>query len=426
MRTLHWQGCLALCMALLTLAAACSGGGPSVPKSAPETPEARPSPEAGLPANVGYLRSSHPWGSQLTVFNADTFEVYRAVEVPPAGIDYSHRLEFGPAGRIWLGYSQIGVDDVTVTLEDGKLHMTKTEAGGKDRVLVFSPEGELEHELDIGCSPPDTGIAFAEGYAFIACASWGFSGQVVVMDTATLEVVKVFDKVHPPGEDIFQIPFYITAMEEVAGQILVIGDGSPPEGYQRLTNYAAAYTRVGVIDPETLTMRGYLTGLEPGLRVLNVLEVDGMAWLFNVFSHLEERPPRTDVYVMAPRSMEIVDQFNLEHPFPVWAEYGDAGIIFIYHNARNGKIHGVQHPTGITRLDLETRQELFTATPEVNDAFGMGVYRNKPCLVHEGGHDLGGLWCMNSDGILERSLPQRHAVGVQFKEENNQGEPASR
>ena len=151
-----------------------------------------------------------------------------------------------------------------------------------------------------------------------------------------------------------------------------------------------------------------------------------MAWLFNVFSHLEERPPRTDVYVMDPRSMEIVDQFNLEHPFPVWAEYGDAGIIFIYHNARNGKIHGVQHPTGITRLDLETRQELFTATPEVNDAFGMGVYRNKPCLVHEGGHDLGGLWCMNSDGILERSLPQRHAVGVQFKEENNQGEPASR
>ena len=105
------------------------------------------------------------------MFNADTFEVYRAVEVPPAGIDYSHRLEFGPADRIWFGYSQIGVDDITKTFEDGKLHMTKTEAGGKDRVLVFSPEGELEHELDIGCSPPDTGIAFAEGYAFIACAS---------------------------------------------------------------------------------------------------------------------------------------------------------------------------------------------------------------------------------------------------------------
>ena len=424
MRTLHWQGCLALCMVFLTLVVACSRAGPSAPKSAPETPEARPSPEAGLPANVGYLRSSHPWGSQLTVFNADTFEIYRAVEVPPAGIDYSHRLEFGPAGRIWFGYSQIGVDDVTVTLEDGKVHMTKT--GGNDRVLVFSPEGELEHELDIGCSPPDTGIAFAEGYAFIACAASGFYGQVVVVDTATLETVKVFDKVHPPGEDILQTPFYITAVEEVAGQILVIGYGGPPEGYQALTNHSAAYTRVGVIDPETLTMRGYLTGLEPGLRVLNVLEVDGVAWLFNVFSHLEERPPRTDVYVMDPRSVEIVDQFNLEHPFPRWAEYGDEGVMFIYHIAPGDKIHGVRYPTGITRLDLETRQEVFTATPEMTNVFGMGVYRNRLCLARDGGHDFGGLWCMNSEGTLERSLPQRHAVGVLFKEENNQGEPASR
>jgi len=194
------------------------------------------------------------------VFNADTFEVYRAVDLPPASMGLSHRLEFDPAGRIWLGYTQIGVDEITKAVEFGKDPLNITMAGGKDRVLVFSPEGELEHELDIGCFPPDTGIAFAGGYAFIGCAASGFYGQVVVMDTATLEVVKVFDEVHPPGEDIYETPFYITAVEEVAGQVLVIGYGGPPKEYQRLTNHSASYTRVGVIDPKTLTIPGVCDG----------------------------------------------------------------------------------------------------------------------------------------------------------------------
>ena len=410
MKTLHCPGRLALCMVLLTLVVACSGAGPSPPKSLPATPEAGSSPEAVLPPNVGYLRSSHAFGSPFTVFNADTFEVYRTVELPRASIGFSHRLEFGLAGRIWLGYSQTTVDDL------------KLRGGGKERVLVLSPEGELEHELDIGCTLTDTGIAFAGGYAFIGCSGTG----VVVMDAATLEVVKVFHRFHPPGEDINETPFFITAVEEVAGQILVIGYGGTPKGYQHVTNHSASYTRVGVIDPETLTIRGYLTGLEPGLRVLNVLEVDGMAWLFNMFSRLEERPPRTDVYVMDPRSVEIVDQFNLEQPFPKWAEFGDEDVMFIYHGAPSRMIHGVQYWRGITRLDLETRQEQFTAAPEMGDVYGMGVYRNRPCLARDGNPDVGGLWCMNSDGSFERSLPQEWAVGVKFKEENNQGEPASR
>ena len=78
---------------------------------------------------------------------------------------------------------------------------------------------------------PDTGVAFAEGYAFIGCVASGFYGKVVVMDAATLEVVKVFDEVYPPSEDILQTPFYITAVEEVAGQIPVIGYGGPPKDY---------------------------------------------------------------------------------------------------------------------------------------------------------------------------------------------------
>ena len=124
-------------MVLLTLVVACRSAGPSSPKSLPATPEAGSSPEAGLPANVGYLRSSHPFGSRFTVFNADTFEVYRAVDLPPASIDFSHRLEFGPAGRIWLGYHHQAPDEITKTLINGKLHIDKIR--DDQGVLVFSP-----------------------------------------------------------------------------------------------------------------------------------------------------------------------------------------------------------------------------------------------------------------------------------------------
>ena len=403
------QGCLLMYMAMLVLATACN--------SAASTSSSGPvdNPTTGLPENVGYLRAAHPAGGRLTIFDADTFQVYRSVDLPPSTSDFSHRLEIGPFGRIWLGYSQIGLDDIT-----------KFGPGARDRVLVFSHNGDLEHELDIGCSPPDTGIAFAIGYAFIACAAGGASGVVAVVDTATMEIVKTFHNVGPTDEDPTRSIFYITAVEEVAGLILVIGFGSPPKDYERLTRHASAVTKVGVIDPETLTVRGYLTGLEPGFRARSALEVDGKAWLFNHLSHLEERLPRTDVYVMDPHSMEIVGGFNLERPFPMWAEYGDDGAVHIYHRPTTPEMWTDGHVSGLTRLDLETRAELFTPTPNVRNAFALGVYRNRPCLTHRGSTENGGLWCMKDDGTMEQSLPQKSAFGVQFKKENYQTEHTSR
>ena len=382
--------CLLLYLTILALATAC--GGPGLTS------------EAEVPTNVGYLRAAHPTGGRFVTFNADTFEVHRAVDLPPSTSDFSHRLEIGPGGRVWLGYSQIGLDEIS-----------KFGPGARDRVLVFSHDGNLEHELDIGCSPPDTGIAFANGYAFIACAAGGFSGVVVVVDITSMEIVKTFDNVHPPNENPVDSIFYITAMEEVTGFILVMGYGSPPKDYDKLTRHAAAVTRVGVIDPQTLTIRGYMTGPEPGFRALSALEVKGKAWLFNELSHMEERPPRTDVYVMDPHSIEIVDSFNLNHPFPIWAEYGDEHTIYIYHRPAVQKMWDAGHQAGITRLNLDTGLELFTSTPGIRNASGLGVYRNRPCLTGRGGPESGGLWCMNDDGTMDRSLPQQHAFGVQFK-----------
>ena len=57
----------------------------------------------------------------------------------------------------------------------------------------------------------------------------GFSGEVIVVDTNTMEVVKTFDRVHPGDVKPTQQWFFITAVAEAAGSILVIGAGNPPE-----------------------------------------------------------------------------------------------------------------------------------------------------------------------------------------------------
>ena len=157
--------------------------------------------------------------------------------------------------------------------------------------------------------------------------------------------------------------FYIDAVVEVAGLILVIGPGNPAAEYAPVTPHYAVTTRVGLIDPETLAFRGYLTGFEPGLQVRSALDVDGTAWLFNELSHIEERSARADVYVFDPRSMEVVDSLNLDHPFPVWAERSDSWIVYVFHNAIfRGYLN---YRSGITRLNSATGDESFVAATDM-------------------------------------------------------------
>ena len=46
-----------------------------------------------LPENVGYLHSGTPRLGQLTIFDADTFEVYRSVEIPITWESYPESTE---------------------------------------------------------------------------------------------------------------------------------------------------------------------------------------------------------------------------------------------------------------------------------------------------------------------------------------------
>ena len=125
--------------------------------------------------------------------------------------------------------------------------------------------------------------------------------------------------------------------------------------------------------------------LQPESKVFSALEADGHAWLFNQLSHMEERPPRTGIYVMDPHTIEVVDTFNLNHPFPTWAESEDAKTIHTCHTATVSRIWKAGHRAGITRLDLESGLELFTPTPSVRNASSLGVYRDRPCLTRRAG-----------------------------------------
>ena len=355
-----------------------------------------------LPENVGYLHSGTPRLGQLTIFDADTFEVYRSVELPITWESYSHRLELDPMGRIWIGYAQDGMN----------------RRGRHSGVQVLSPRGELEHDLDLGCAPPDGGIAFANGFAFVGCAASGFSGRVFVVDLESMDVVNMFEDVIPPGEDPAESNFYITTVVEVGGAVLVVGFGSPPRDYPRVTNHSAAYTRVLVIDPESVEVRGWLVGLEPGLRVLDVLDVGGRAWLFNSLSHLEEHAPRVDVYVLDPVTVEVVDRFNLDHPFPKWAARDDEGTVYISHWVAFVRLRGTGLRSGVTKLDVNTGEESFVDVPHRFGFMDLDVYRGTVCMPNR--HETVnvaeevGLWCLDDKGNLELRIKQDQATGIMF------------
>ena len=348
------------------------------------------------PANPGYLRVSDGKSSRLITFDADTFEVHRSVKFPPSYTPHSHRLEMDPQGRIWAGYIEPCPDWIGCWPWDQRRG-----------VSIFSPRGGRLHSRELLCGAQG-GLAFANGYAFIGCAR-----VVEVVAVETLAVVKRIEWEAPPSDGHREGYWRMTAIEEIDGSILVIMRGPPPEGYGKLTNSASGVASVGVIDPETLTVKGYLTSLEPGSRISDAVEVDGKAWLFNELSHVVERPPRTDVYVMDPQSLEIVDSFNLENPFPKWARRHADGSVYIFHWVPGERLRRAGFESGITRLDPATRREEFIAVPDGLSADDIHVYRGRPCLAEAQGENRG-LWCMNEDGELELQIPEKVAVGVLF------------
>ena len=358
-----------------------------------------------FPQNPGYLRATERDFGRLTIFDADTFEVYRTIDLPQAFEGTSHRLERDDKGRIWIGYSQ----EYT-----GVLPWI-----GKEEVRVFSARGDLEHVLDTQCGPPEGGIAFANGYAFIGCVWSGFSAKIVVVDVESMNIVKTLEvrRPHPeiPNPEISD--FFLDAVEEVDGSILALGSGGSPVGYDGVKPRTNGITIVARIDPETLTVDEYKVELEPGSFAMDAVEVNGAAWLLNSNSNIVERSPRVDVYVINPHTLEVLDSFNLDKPYPTWGERGADGYVHIYHMNAIPSDFGVGHLGGVTRINPDTRETDYFQVN--NDSTG----RNIPGFIagdfatRDDGTSFvvmsDGLWRVGADG-KELVVEQEYSIGVLF------------
>ena len=356
-------------------------------------------PFGEFPENPGYVRATDWESGKLVIFDADTFEIYRTVDLPHASIDGAHRLERGDKGKIWMGHN--GIDRFGLSLPWDP----------RPGVMIFSAEGELEHALEVnddtGCRLPVGGIAFANGYAFVGC-SGSSAAELLVVNTETMEVVKTLEIERPDPEIPGWSDFYIVSVEEVAGSVLAFGKGGPPMDYDRVTLSRSGVAIVARIDADTMTVHDYKAEFAPGSKILDAVEVDGMAWLLNSWSHIPERPPRTDIYVMDPVTIEIVDSFNLPKPYPVWGKIGADGYVYIYHKGD----FDTGEWGGVTRIDPVTRETEYTKINDPERGFsaqGFGVYRDQPCVVLRSG-----LWCMNDDGTLDQKVSQKHSAGVLF------------
>lgn len=237
--------------------------------------------------------------------------------------------------------------------------------------------------------------------------------KVVVIDIDTMAIAKVIDEVAPPLEQgRYFFPYTLAVVD---GVILVFGSADPPENYNSLTHTSNGVAMATAIDPISLEITGYHTDLQPGSRVKDALDVGGQAWMLNLWSHLKERPPRTDVYVLDPHTQEIVNSFNLPRPYPHWGRVAADGTIYIFHFPLSTEDYNAGLRPGFSLVNPDTLAATFIEASGVAElAFdwdqAMDVYRGRPCVTQL----RSGLWCLNDDGTMTLEIEQLGAHGILF------------
>ena len=89
------------------------------------------------------------------------------------------------------------------------------------------------------------------------------------------------------------------------------------------------------------------------------------------------------------------------------------GFIHILNSVIGAQSRLAGFQSGFTLLNSASREEMFTAIPDLPFTRGIGVDQGRPCLTRRGTED-GGLWCMNDNGVLELKIKHPGAVGVRF------------
>ena len=99
----------------------------------------------------------------------------------------------------------------------------------------------------------------------------------------------------------------------------------------------------------------------------------------------------------------------------MWSAQDDEGMAYIYHSVLVPSLRDAGLRSGVTKLDLNTREETFIDVPHHYSFKDLDVYRGMVCMANRmKGSEDDGLWCLDDAGQLELRIPQDEATGILF------------
>ncbi|MFL5804470.1 MAG: hypothetical protein ACJ8CR_22340 [Roseiflexaceae bacterium] len=295
---------------------------------------------ANLLASVGQSTA----GQSLTLIDPATWAVQHMVALPRSKV---RQLSRDPLGRIWVGFYG------TSTLID-------------NRVQVYSSDGDLLHELQ-PCQAPAAGISFAAGRAFIACALNGFSGQVVVLDLATMAIERTID-LKPANKALMLIT---SAADEHA--VVVVGIAADPD--------QPSSDVITIIDPQTVAVRAQLN-VGANTDIWRVIPHGGRFYMLNAGSWRQPREQANDLLVLDVTGAPTLTPVALT-PSPVWGAI-EGDVLYAYHNPVWDQPNSDSTRT-ISRLDLRTGAKQTWPLPQDWFAGDLAVLDDQILLSHQAG-----------------------------------------
>ncbi len=283
-------------------------------------------PPVQTTARPGYLLTKSNAGNTLLIFDSDSFTVTRQVKLPRS-IDESFNRD--PEGRVWIGFA-------------GDFQRND------NRVRVYSPQGDLIHELRL-CERPEGGIVFAGNYAFIVCANNGFSATVAVVDRDTL-AVKTSIPITLEGD------FLAIASAANSDTVVVTGLTSGPE--------EGSYAAVALINVSTLQAKPPLR-LGYSSDIHQILPFSGRFYLLNVGSWLMPRGEARDVFILTPGDPPTIESMSIA-PSPLWGAILNDHL-YTYHDPTYNQLN--DDPSRmIARTNLTTGEVETWSLPDNWDA----------------------------------------------------------
>lgn len=283
--------------------------------------------------------------NQLVIVDADTWQVTQWTWLPRVA---PWDLSRDPEGRVWIGYG--------------------AQPGGDKRVQIYAPDGALLKTLSL-CIDPYLPIHFAAGRAFVPCLQSGFEAAVVIIDLASLEVIRQVDI--RPRDDTFLL--LATGGNEDYFALVGNGDISPSN-------------RIILLDTHTLVTLDPLP--IPISNAQAVLAYHGRLLLLNSIAEsllrngmVEPLPAgRPDLLIVDTEPEPMLTTYEMVEPGALWGVL-EGDMLYAYHNA---ELLGFNSDSfrAVSRLNLITNESELWPLPDGWNARDLALVNGKIILVH--------------------------------------------